>query len=101
MLSFSIICGLTVSFCWAKVNSTADCQCWAIRDLTEEWLDRKYHGLTAGQRLVMTRAIFEEAITDMRRIIPDIVQGVLERYGFVPPSRRAKPIAAPVQLAGR
>jgi len=33
--------------------------------------------------------------------MPDIVEDVLERYGLVPPSRRAKPIAAPAQLAGR
>jgi hypothetical protein len=57
--------------------------------------------LTAGERLAMTRAIFEEGITDMRRSIPGIVEGVLDRYGLVPPSRRANPIAAPVQLAGR
>jgi len=49
----------------------------------------------------MTRAIFEEAITDMRRAIPDIVEGVLERYGLVSPSHRAKPIAAAVKIAGR
>jgi hypothetical protein len=48
----------------------------------------------------MTRAIFEKAITDMRRSIPDIVEGVLDRYGLVPPSRRAKPIAAAAQIAG-
>ena len=73
----------------------------AIRALTEEWLERKYPGLTAEQRLAMTRAIFEEAITDMRRAIPDIVEGVLERYGLVSPSHRAKPIAAAVKIAGR
>jgi signal transduction histidine kinase len=72
----------------------------AIRELCDEWLWRKYPGLTADQRLAMTRAIFEEAVTDMRRSIPDIVEGVLERYGLVPPSRGAKPIAASVQLAG-
>jgi len=49
----------------------------------------------------MTQAIFEEAITDMRRAIPDIVEGLLERYGLVPPSRRAKPIAAAVVIASR
>jgi hypothetical protein len=48
----------------------------------------------------MTRAIFEEAITDMRRAIPDIVEGVLERCGLMPSSRRAKPIAAAVEIAG-
>jgi len=36
--------------------------------------------------------------TDMRRAIPDIVEGVLERYGRVPPSHRAKPIAPPRPL---
>lgn len=72
----------------------------ATRDLTEEWLERKYLGLTEAQRLAMTRAIFEEAITDMKRSIPDIVEGVLERYGLVPPSRRAKPIASPLMLTG-
>ena len=45
---------------------------------------------------VNRRAIFEEALRDMRRAIPDIVEGVLERYGLCPPSRRARPIAVPV-----
>jgi len=48
----------------------------------------------------MTRAIFEEAITDMRRAIPDIVEGVLERYGLVPPSRKARPIKPALILSG-
>jgi len=33
-----------------------------IRDLIEEWLERKYPGLTAEQRLAMTKVIFEEAL---------------------------------------
>jgi hypothetical protein len=44
----------------------------AIRALAEEWLEGKYPGLTPEQRLAKTRAIFEEAITDVRRAIPDI-----------------------------
>lgn len=44
--------------------------------------------MTEYQRLALCRAIFEEAFHDMRRAIPDIVGSVLERYGFVPPSRR-------------
>jgi len=68
-----------------------------VRVVTEEWLERKYPGLTEQQRLALCRAIFEEALRDMK---PDIVEGVLERYGLMPPSRRAKPIAATVQIAG-
>jgi hypothetical protein len=70
--------------------------------VTEDWLEQKYPGLTEHQRLALYRAIFEEALRDMRRAIPEIVEGVLERYGLVPPSRWAKPIAArAVQIAAR
>jgi hypothetical protein len=47
----------------------------------------------------MTRAIFEEAI-NAQTDVPDFVERVLERYGLWS-SRKAKPIAAPVQIAGR
>ena len=50
-----------------------------IRDAIETWLANHYPGLTEAQRLAMTRATFEEAITDMRRAIPEIVEGMLER----------------------
>ena len=86
---------------WLAALCADDQELAGLCDLTHEWLERKYPGLTAEQRLAMTRAIFEEAITDMRRAIPDIVEGVLERYGLMPPSRRAKPIAAAVEIAGR
>jgi hypothetical protein len=57
-------------------------------------------GLTEAQRLALTRAIFEEALRDLRRDIKDIVTSVLEQYGLLPPSRRAKPIAALAVIAG-
>jgi len=65
-----------------------------IRAVTDEWLERRYPSLTEAQRLAMAEAIFKEAITDLKRSAPDIVEGVLERYAALPPSRKAKPIAA-------
>ena len=46
---------------------------------------KRYPGLNEYQRLAMTRAIFEEALRDMRRDIKDIVTSVLEQYGWRPP----------------
>ena len=86
---------------WLAHDCDDDQELAGIRDVTETWLANHYLGLTEAQRLAMTRAIFEEAITDMRRAIHDIVESVLERYGFVPPSRRADSAPRRVLQNGR
>lgn len=84
---------------WLATFIGDDQELAGIYALTHEWLERKYPGLTEAQRLALCRAMFEEALRDMKPPIADIVEGVLERYGLMPPSRRAKPIAAAVEIA--